>query len=60
MAANGGRHFRINSKTENYKSQFISKTGASQTLLTNVILVYCVINNFIGLFYEYYTFIKHY
>ena len=30
----------------------------TQTLLTNVILVYCEINNFIGLFYEYFTFIR--
>ena len=25
MVANGGRHFEINIKTENYKSQFISR-----------------------------------
>ena len=28
MAASGGRHFEINIKTENYKSQFISQTDA--------------------------------
>ena len=28
MAANGGHHFEINIKTENYKSQFISQTDA--------------------------------
>ena len=51
MAANGGRHFEINTNTENYKSQFISQQMHIQTLLTNVILVYCVINTFIVLFY---------
>ena len=28
MAVNGGRHFKINIKTENYEPQFISQTGA--------------------------------
>ena len=28
MAANGGRHFEINIKTENYKTQFISQKHA--------------------------------
>ena len=28
MAANGGRHFEINIKTENYESKFISQTDA--------------------------------
>ena len=29
MAANGGRHFEINIKTENYKTQFISQKHAN-------------------------------
>ena len=29
MAANGGRHFEINIKTENYKTQFISQNHAN-------------------------------
>ena len=29
MAANGGRHFEINIKTENYKTQFISQRHAN-------------------------------
>ena len=57
MAANGGPHFEINIRTENQKSQFMSQVD---TVLTNVILLYCEINNFIGLFYEYCIFIRHY
>ena len=57
MAANGGRHFEINIKTENYKTQFISQTHAH---LTNMLLVYYETNNFVGLFYEYSSFIRHY
>ena len=40
------------------KSQFISETDAyTYTFHKCVIIVYCVINNFIGFFYEYCTFI---
>ena len=50
MAANGGRHFEINIKTENDNLSLFLKQ--MHTHLTNVIFVYCVINQFIGLFYD--------
>ena len=31
MAASGGRHFEINIKTENYKTQFISQKQANSS-----------------------------
>ena len=31
MAANGSRHFEINIKTENYKTQFISQKHANSS-----------------------------
>ena len=55
MAANGGRHFEINIKTENYKTQIIS-----QNAFTNVMLVFYATNHFVGLFYEFCSFIRHY
>ena len=49
MAAKGGHHFEINIKTEYHHAH-----------LTNVILVYYAINHFMGLFYEYCSFNRHY
>ena len=48
MAANGGRHFEINTKTENYKTLFISLSMHTHTHLTNVIFVYYVKNQLMG------------
>ena len=35
MAANGGRHFEINIKTQNYESQFVSQTAAYTNTFDN-------------------------
>ena len=53
MAANGGCHFEINIKTENYETQFMH----AHKHLTKVIFVYYVDNHFTGLFFQYCTFI---
>ena len=47
---NGGLHFEITIKSENYQTQFISQKHAYT--LTNVIFVYYANNHFMGLFYE--------
>ena len=50
MAANGGRHFEINMKVQNY-SIYFSKNMHTLALLTTVI-VYYVNTHFMGLFQE--------
>ena len=46
MAANGGGHFEINIKTENYKLNLLLKSMHTHTQFTNVIFVYYVNNHF--------------
>ena len=52
MAANGGRHFEINIKTENYiklyKLEIFLKSMHTRTQFTNVIFVYYVNNHVMG------------
>ena len=48
MAANGGCHFEINIKTENYPTHLFLKSMHTHTHLTNVIFVYYANNHFIG------------
>ena len=56
MAANGGRHFQIYIKTENYQTQFISQKHAYSYTFDK-----CNANNhLIGLFHEFNTFIRHF
>ena len=60
MAANGGRHFEIHIKTENYKLSLFLKSMQTHAHLTNVILVYYATYHYVGLLYEYCSFIRHY
>ena len=58
MAANGGCRFEINIKTENGKTQIISQKGCK---LMHIWQMWCYANNhYVGLFYEYCSFIRHY
>ena len=47
MAANGGHHFEINMKVQNYETL---KNIHTLALLTTVIFIYYVNNDFMGLF----------
>ena len=60
MAANGGHHFEINIKTEIIKLNLFLNSMQTFAHLTNVRLVFHATNNFVGLFYEYCSFIRHY
>ena len=60
MAANGGRHFEINIKTENYKTQFISQKHANSCTFDKYDVSFYATNHFVWLFYEYCSFIRHY
>ena len=50
MAANGGRHFETEIKTENYKPNLFLKRMHTHTHLITVILSYYANNNYRGLF----------
>ena len=49
MAANGGRHFEINMKVQNYENLFLNNMH-TLAFLTTAIFVYYINNHFIGLF----------
>ena len=58
MAGNEGRHFEININTEIIKLNLFLKSMQTPAHLTNVMLVFHATNNFVGLFYEYCSFIR--
>ena len=60
MAANGGHHFEIKIKTENYKTQFTSQKHAYPYTFGNCYLSLLYKYNCMGLFYGLCTSIGHY
>ena len=61
MAATRGRHFEINIKTENYKTHFISQKHANSCIFDKCdVSFFYETNHFVGLFYEYCSFIRRY
>ena len=60
MAVNGGCHFEIKLKLKIIKPNLFLKRMHTLTHLTTVTLVYYANNNFMGLFYELCTSIRHY
>ena len=52
MAANGGRHFEINTETQNYKSQFIEQKQAYSYSFDKCDLCLLCKYTFYGLFHE--------
>ena len=59
MAANGDCHFERNIKLKNYQIKFISQKHAYSYTVDKHDLYYAN-NHFMGLFYEFCTFIRHY
>ena len=51
MAANGGRHFEINVKTKNYKTQFIYQKHANSCTFGKCDVSFYATYNFVGLCY---------
>ena len=60
MATNGSRHFEMSLKLKIIKLNLFLKSMHNHKQFTNLIFVNYVNNNFMGLFYEYCTFIRHY